>query len=592
MTAFSCPHAPPCPGCPLLGLTASEQALRKQESVVSALRAYAELSNSPVAELVGAQQSVGYRVRAKLVAQDGRLGLFARGKHELLDIPECLVLSPPLREVAQGLRGTLPPDVVAVDLRQADDGVLVTLVARRGAPAQPLSELAGSLRARLPLVAGVAIALRDADSPQLLGDEPRVVSGAAALPHHFEPGAPWHFAAHGAFTQVHPEQAAALQLSIERVLEHRLLGLRGKRVLELHGGSGLLALRLASRGANVTLVEAFAPATERASEAARAQGLALTVVASDATAACDRLLRADQHFDAVLVNPPRRGLESRLRERIAALAPRLLVYVSCDPRSLARDAWDFVRQGFAPSFTPFDLIPLSDAVEVLAEFSPGAIPPPRVLLETDALIAVEKLPYEAVTEEPDQRGSLLARVRRLPGAEHAVPLQRLDTGTSGVCLFARAPREVDALKRALSAGEGRYVALAKGITHDKGTIKRPLREGSAVFEARTRYVRRAVVGGHSLLEVRLEQGRAHQIRKHLSGIGHPLLGDTRYGDRGSNSYFWHRHGLDRGFLHLERVVLSHGGKELALDCALSPDLAAVLESLRQPGSEQAATLGQ
>ncbi len=592
MTTLTCPHAPPCPGCPLIGHSSAEQSELKRQAVSSALGAYPELAAAPIGELVEAEISQGYRVRAKLVAQDGELGLYTRGSHQLLDVPACIVLTPELRAITQALRGKLPREVSAVDLRQTDDGVLVTLIARRGAALEPLAELGRNLREHVPGIGGVAVAFRDPESAQLLGDEPRVVSGAAALPHHFDPKAPWHYAAHGAFTQVHPAQAAALHAHVETVLERKLGGLGARSVLELHGGSGLLALRLASRGARVTLVEAFAPATERARDAARAQGLELRAVPSDASAACEELLSRGERFDAVLVNPPRRGLESRLRERIAMLAPRVLVYVSCDPRSLARDAWDFARQGFSPSFVPFDLIPLSDAVEVVGEFSPGKVPTPRVLADVNGLLAVEKAPFEAVTPHADHPSSLLARVRLLPGAEEAVPVHRLDTGTSGVCLFARSNRQVEPLKRALAAGQKRYLALAKGRTHDKGTIKRPLREGPAVFEASTRYVRRALVGGHSLLEVRPEQGRTHQIRKHLAGIGHPLLGDTRYGDRASNSYFWHRHGLDRTFLHLSLLELELDGRTLELRSELSPDLAAVLDSLRRPALEQAATLGE
>jgi 23S rRNA-/tRNA-specific pseudouridylate synthase len=270
-----------------------------------------------------------------------------------------------------------------------------------------------------------------------------------------------------------------------------------------------------------------------------------------------------------------------LRERIAELAPRVLIYVSCAPRSLARDAWDLARLGFAPqNFTPFDLIPFSDAVEVLCEFVPVAVTPPRVVYEDERFLAVEKAPHEMTTPQHGHARSLFERVRLLPGAEKAVPIHRLDSGTSGLCLFARREDHVHLLKQALSQGEKRYQALVKGRTHDKGAIRRPLREGPRVLEARTRYTRRALVGGHSLLEVRPEQGRTHQIRKHFSGLGHPLLGDTRYGDPASNAYFWHRHGLDRTFLHLESVVLTLGDGPVELRCELAPDLLAVLESLK------------
>ncbi|HOU90091.1 MAG TPA: RNA methyltransferase, partial [Polyangiaceae bacterium] len=98
-------------------------------------------------------------------------------------------------------------------------------------------------------------------------------------------------------------------------------------------------------------------------------------------------------------------------------------------------------------------------------------------------------------------------------------------------------------------------------------------------EATTRYTRQRVVGGHSLLAVLPEQGRTHQIRRHLAGIGHPVVGDARYGDPRTNQHFEHRHGLDRTFLHLSFLRLQRAGGPLELRSDLAPDLAAALDSL-------------
>ncbi|HEX7480322.1 MAG TPA: RNA methyltransferase, partial [Polyangiales bacterium] len=96
------------------------------------------------------------------------------------------------------------------------------------------------------------------------------------------------------------------------------------------------------------------------------------------------------------------------------------------------------------------------------------------------------------------------------------------------------------------------------------------------------YTRQSVIGGHSLLRVRPEHGRTHQVRKHLASINHAVLGDARFGDPASNRHFEHKHGLDRTFLQLARVQLLHPatGEELVIDAPLAPDLAVVLERLR------------
>jgi 23S rRNA (uracil1939-C5)-methyltransferase len=146
-------------------------------------------------------------------------------------------------------------------------------------------------------------------------------------------------------------------------------------------------------------------------------------------------------------------------------------------------------------------------------------------------------------------------------------------------LFARKPEFVDAIARALAQGEKRYTALVRGITRDKGVVNRPLREHGTRIDARTRYRRVAVKGGHSLLEVRPDQGRKHQIRRHLAEVGHPVLGDDRYGHEPSNRHAEHKHGLERPFLHCASIALELDGVVRRFEAPLAGDLDSVLASL-------------
>lgn len=112
------------------------------------------------------------------------------------------------------------------------------------------------------------------------------------------------------------------------------------------------------------------------------------------------------------------------------------------------------------------------------------------------------------------------------------PIHRLDRQTSGVMLLSADERVRAELGAALASGRvrKRYRALVHGRTHRKGIVRRPLsdrRRGRPV-EAVTRYARLAVFGRVSLLDVRPETGRRHQIRRHLSGLGHAVVGDERY----------------------------------------------------------------
>jgi 23S rRNA (uracil1939-C5)-methyltransferase len=582
-TVEHCPHAERCPGCPLIAEPYASGLGRKAARLERALARYGHLGSSSPEPAQPAEQSTNYRVRAKLVTDDrGRLGLFAAGGHDVIDIPGCRVLDPRLQAVAAALRALLPLEVrlVGVDLRACDRGVLVCLILDGPAPARALESSRQRLIAALPQLAGLAFSVHRPGAVQLLGHELQILDGNAAEPHHLAPDQPWHYASHGAFTQVHPAQAVRLHERLERALEARFGALAGRRILELYAGSGALALRLAARGAELTAVDAFAPALDRCASAAAAQHLR---VVTEAASAEEFLARAPgaARFDAVIVNPPRRGLSPAVRRALGELGAELIVYISCEPATLARDLGQLALYGWqATLLVPFDLIPLSGALEVLAVLSPRPPPAPRVLYEDAQSVALFKLPFEPTTPQGESKVSLLERARRELGVPELTPIHRLDQGTSGVCWFARRPADVAPLARALELGEKTYVALAHGVTHPRGKIDRPLREAGKNQSAVTRYRRREVIGGHSLLELQPEHGRKHQLRRHLNSIGHAILGDERYGKPSANRHFEHRHGLDRPFLHCARVRLALPGGPVEVEAELAGDLAAVLDSLR------------
>lgn len=531
---------------------------------------------------VGAERQRGYRLRAKLVVQGAAVGLYEPGTHRLAEVPDDSALTPPLAATASALRRLLAAErwpLSGVDLRQVDAGVIVTFIVAPGTADAELRAWAERLRSAAPEVVGVARSLRAPDAPQLLGNDHLVLTGASEFRHQLVPDAPWHYATHGAFTQVHAEQTAKLHAQIQRVLEQRFDSLRSVRVLELYAGSGLLALRLAALGAQVTAVEAYEPAILRLRRAAREQGLTLDAVADDAAAFVQRAARSRPRFDVVLVNPPRRGVAPDVRSGAAALEPRVVVYVSCNPDTQARDAADWARLGLSPEeLTVYDMIPRSQAIEsllVLARAEPSA---PRVIYEDPELLVVEKPPHEPVSSQGARPASLHDRVRRAIGGA-CVPVHSLDDGASGLCVFARRPELAPQIAKALEAASKQYIALVRGITRSKGVVNRAPRGRDGEQPARTRYRRLRVVAGHSLLELRPEPDRPQQITAHLAAVGHPVLGDSRHGDRRSNQHFEMRHGLDRPFLHLASVKMEWGGRTLELRAAESGDLTAVLSSL-------------
>lgn len=167
---------------------------------------------------------------------------------------------------------------------------------------------------------------------------------------------------------------------------------------------------------------------------------------------------------------------------------------------------------------------------------PAAVPP-RVLRQDTSLIVVDKpsgwLVHPVGTEAPDLVSWLAAEI----GGTWS-PVHRLDLGTSGPVVFAP-PSEVEpwAARFRDHEVEKSYLTLVYGKTRDHGTIRRDLADGrrGRPVPCETRYRTREHFARWSLLEVTPVTGRKHQIRRHLQGIGHAVVGDDRYRPRGKKT---------------------------------------------------------
>jgi 23S rRNA (uracil1939-C5)-methyltransferase len=556
LSRLDCPKLERCPGCPLGGKPYAAGVLQKEQEVRDVFASFATLKPA-IPPARAAIPTLAYRLRAKLVAQDRALGLYERGSHRVVDVSGCRVLSMRLTAASEALRRALPLPIHGADLRETEGGVLVTLLTD-SEPARAELEQAAQALLATGTVSSVAVSVRPEGSVRLLAGEPEVVAGPQVSRHRLSEEAPYAYAAHGGFVQAHGGQARQVQRDIAAGLAERCGGLPACRVLELFAGNGSLALALARAGAEVTAVEAYAPAIALAERAAREQGLRLRAVADDA----GRFLRKHAAgFDALVVNPPRRGLESGLRRALRAASPRAVAYLSCNPQTLARDLWHLQQLGLGVvSAEPLDMIPWSDAVEVLCWLEPCAPPAPRVLFEDEHWQALDKPPYE-----------------RLSGDDHFVVPGQLGTETSGVVFRAKTPNAAASLRQALLDAEREFKLLVRGNLRKQGTVTRRHQSPAACG---ARYKKQASVGRHSLVSALLKDVDEAAALRDFASIGHPVLGDAHYGDARSNQHLEHRHGLDRAFVHCTAIRLrSHTGEELHVRSELPPDLAQVLASL-------------
>jgi 23S rRNA (uracil1939-C5)-methyltransferase len=313
-----------CGGCALRDYDVEAQRAAKVDQVLQAMIRIAKLDAKPVFRGMSKGAPWRYRHRARLhVRYDGqwRLGYHARGSHELVDFAACPVLWPELESSARDLGAWLAGQPRSLGLREVE----------------------------------IAYSRRDGRAAAVFigAQEPREAPiGDATLRYDHAGDFTLRFTA-GVFTQANPEMNEQLVAAVCEAV-------RGERVLELHSGIGNFSLPLASQGHNVRAVEESPAASALAKR--NAEGFTVTAVsASDHAAIAD----ADR-FDTVLVDPPRIGARE-VATRLAQRGPTRIVYVSCDPATLARDVRLVVDGGYRlDALSTCDMVPQPPHGESLA----------------------------------------------------------------------------------------------------------------------------------------------------------------------------------------------------------------------------------
>jgi len=212
---------------------------------------------------------------------------------------------------------------------------------------------------------------------------------------------------------------------------------------------------------------------------------------------------------------------------------------------------------------------------------------PEILFEDDDLMVINKPAGLAVHEGKEilKRDSLLGMLAATYRPQGIVPklVHRIDKETSGLLLAAKSEAVAEQLEKLFEEAEieKEYLALVAGRLHPrKGTIDFPLpgRDGKPV-SALTHYRVEKEFPDTTLVQVRIETGRMHQIRLHFAKLGHPVVMDDEHGDFAFNKRFRKTYGLKRQFLHASTIALEYKGKKHKWSAPLPEDLAGTLKSL-------------
>lgn len=330
-----CPHFGVCGGCQLQHLDYAAQLVAKAEFVRESLRRLGGIEWAGEIKTCAADE-FAYRSRAEIKVErdelgQPRLGFFKTGTHEVCEVNDCPILLPLVNRELQRLHAEptlIPGDATRVYLTAGDDEVIVT-------PATG----------------------EDAKSSEV---------DALGTAHQRIAGFNYEFGVRSFFQ--------SNRLLVEELVKTVVEDKQGELAVDLYAGVGLFSLPLASRFKQVCAVEGNRAAAQHGVENARANNVTNVRYETVSVEAWLKYKAAEQpRPDLVVLDPPRAGAGATVIERLAALAPPQLVYVSCDPATLARDLKMLVAYGYGlESVTVFDMFPQTFHVETVVGLRLGS----------------------------------------------------------------------------------------------------------------------------------------------------------------------------------------------------------------------------
>lgn len=418
-----------CGGCPLLGLDYAAQLKQKEEKVRTLVGKY-----GPVRPIRGMQQPWHYRNKAIATfapAPGGKVttGIYAAGTHKVLPAEDCLLQDAVLNKTLLAVRQAANACRYAPFNEDKGTGLLRHCLVRRGVvtgqvmvvlvTAQPvlpgaknfIRALLEAAAAREVTVTTVVQNYNPRRTSAVLGTQEKVLYGKGFILD--ELCGKRYTISPRSFYQVNPVQTAVLYgLAVEAA------HLTGKEtVLDAYCGIGTIGLTAADRCKQVLGVEVNRDAVQDAIGNARHNGVRnARFVAADATAWMLDAAQQGLKADVVFMDPPREGSTPQFLQSLARLSPRRVVYVSCNPETLARDLAQLTALGYrVQEITPVDMFPHTEHIETVVLLShkkadsyihidvefgegEGKIPVDSIAKRAEAYKPKEKVTYKMIKE--------------------------------------------------------------------------------------------------------------------------------------------------------------------------------------------------
>lgn len=375
-----CPVSAQCGGCVYRHIRYEAELAIKAQRVRDALERIGGFRDIPIAPILAAPNRNRYRNKCQLPvgsAKDGsmQLGFFAVNSHRIVDTNSCLLQPERFDRIAAAFRMWQKTYGESLYDESTHTGVLRHLYIRCGeksgdlmvcvvANAAALHEeeaLVSMLRSVAPEITGIILNTNRDRTNVVLGKSCRTLWGKGTISDTLC-GLDFEISPH-AFYQVNRTQAEALY---KKAAEYAALTGR-ETLLDLYCGTGTIGLSMASAAKKLIGVEIVPDAVENARRnAARNHIENAEFLCADAAEAAKILFERGERPDVIVIDPPRKGCGTALIATIAAMRPERVVYVSCDPATLARDLRQFEESGYKiEAVTPVDMFPCTAHVETV-----------------------------------------------------------------------------------------------------------------------------------------------------------------------------------------------------------------------------------
>ncbi|MBE9067266.1 23S rRNA (uracil(1939)-C(5))-methyltransferase RlmD [Leptolyngbya cf. ectocarpi LEGE 11479] len=377
----ACIVADKCGGCQWQAVAYPRQLQAKTQQVQSALERIGGFQSVPMQSIMGAPQPLGYRNKATYPLARGtggaiKAGYYRQGTHQIVNLNQCPIQSDALDPLLVDAKAAIKARNWSLYNEKKHQGRLRYLALRVGYHTQQtlltlvttgylpeIKQQAEQWLAEHPHLVGVCLNINPKQTNRVFGDETRCMAGQPYLEELFlglrlriQPAT---------FFQVNTAQAEAL---VQVVLDQ--LNLQGNEtVIDAYCGIGTLALPLAQRVARCIGIEVQTEAVAQARQNAALNGLQNTEFFAGAVEALLLEISAQQSspIDVVVLDPPRKGCDRTVLETLIKIAPARIVYMSCNPATLARDLKILCGHGYILKMVqPADFFPQTAHVECVA----------------------------------------------------------------------------------------------------------------------------------------------------------------------------------------------------------------------------------